>query len=209
MRAKGGSRLAASCSHSLLTRRGKTVYLVTLRLLARQALPWHLCQAQKVLQILTYPQMIFVSCTAYDARSMDTRTEEPNVPPRVAGHPVIPDTFTWIHSQSSIHAHFHPKHSSYRSLVLCLYREPRSKCLSACGVLPAVNLVLPSADAPASVASHKRLVAHVVSGVSSLDAPIKEDQATVDFSRWGRFKVGRACNEVPDWSFCATGLGAS
>jgi hypothetical protein len=69
--------------------------------------------------------------------------------------------------------------------------------------------MLPSADAPASVASHERVVAGVMSGVGSLGAPIREDQVIDNFQQSGRFKGGRAYKEVPDWSFCATGLGAS
>lgn len=69
--------------------------------------------------------------------------------------------------------------------------------------------MLPSADAPASVAPHKRLVARVVSGVGSLGALIRGDQDIANFQPLGRFTRGRACKEVPDWSLCSIGLGAS
>jgi hypothetical protein len=70
-------------------------------------------------------------------------------------------------------------------------------------------LMLPSADAPASVASHKHLVVRVVSEVGSLDAPIRGDQATANFQQLGRFTRGTACKEESDWSLRATGLGTS
>jgi hypothetical protein len=132
-----------------------------------------------------------------------------NVPPWIAGHPAIPDTFTRIHYQSSIHAYFHMNHNSYKSSIPCLCCKPCSEGSFACGILSAVGSMLPSADAPASVAPHKRLVARVVSGVGSLGAPDREDQATANFQQLGRFTRGWACEEVPDWSFCVIGLGAS
>jgi hypothetical protein len=69
--------------------------------------------------------------------------------------------------------------------------------------------MLPFADAPTPVASHKRVVARVVSEVGSLGARLREDQAIANFQPLGRFTRGRACKEVPDWSLCAIGLGAS
>jgi hypothetical protein len=61
--------------------------------------------------------------------------------------------------------------------------------------------MLPYADAPASVASHKRLVARVVSGVGSLYAPIREDQATANFEPLEREGVQRSARLVflRDW----------
>jgi hypothetical protein len=135
--------------------------------------------------------------------------EHPNVPPWVAGHPMSSDTFTRIHYQSSIHTQFHINHSSYQPSCLCLYCGPRSERPFACGVLPVVDLMLPSADAPASVASRKRVAARVVSGVGSLDAPIRGDQATANSQQLGRFTRETACKEEPDWSLRATGLGTS
>lgn len=132
-----------------------------------------------------------------------------NVPPWVAGHPATPDTFTQIHYQSSNHAYFHMNHNSYKSSIPCLCCKPSSEGSFACGVLPVVDSMLPSADAPASVAPHKRLVAHVVSGVGSLGAPIRGDQATANFQPLGRFTRGRACKGVRNWSLCAIGFGAS
>jgi hypothetical protein len=69
--------------------------------------------------------------------------------------------------------------------------------------------MLPSADAPASVAPHKRLVAHVVSGVGSLGAPIRGDQTTANFQPLGRFTRGRACKGVRTGLSARFGFGAS
>jgi hypothetical protein len=112
-----------------------------------------------------------------------------NVPPWVAGHPTSSDTFTRIHYQSSIHTQFHINHSSHQPSCLCLYCGPHSERPFACGVLPVVDLMLPSADAPASVASRKRLAARVVSEVGSLDAPIRGDQPIS--SSWDVLREGR------------------
>lgn len=68
----------------------------------------------------------------------------------------------------------------------------------ACGIPAVVDLLLPSADAPHSVASHKRLVARVVSNIGLLDALLREDWDAAKFESLKTFARGMAWKEVPD-----------